>query len=108
MKIAVLFAFLLFGSAPDFNPVNEGEETSVLRGKVVDAANHEWLAGAEVRVKNTDIKVYCDMDGNFELRGLDPGVYEVEVRMVSYERTVFSAVEVSENTRLLKFCIASV
>lgn len=80
----------------------------MLRGKVVDAENHEWLAGAEVRVKDTNIKVFCDMDGNFELKGLAPGVYEVEVRMVSYERTIFSAVEVSEGTRLLKFCIASV
>ncbi len=44
-----------------------------LSGTVFDFQSGEALTGVEVSIEGTDIKVYTDFDGNFEIDNVKPG-----------------------------------
>lgn len=58
--------------------------SSVLKGKVIDKKTGEALVGAIVKINNTDIKVYTDLDGNFEIKNIKEGQYSLIVSYISY------------------------
>jgi hypothetical protein len=56
----------------------------VITGIVKDAIGGSPLPGAQVVVKNTDIRTMTDMSGRFVLTGVWPGATEVQSRRVGY------------------------
>lgn len=56
----------------------------VLTGQVIDNETGETLTGVMVKVKGSDTCVFTDFDGNFEIQGLEPGKYNLEVSLISY------------------------
>jgi hypothetical protein len=64
--------------------------TSVLSitGKVVDKITGEGLAGAEIKLIGSDIKVYTDFDGNFTISNIPAGAQAIKINYISYEQTV--------------------
>jgi hypothetical protein len=65
-----------------------GEKASVVEavkilGNVQDAASKELLAGASILIDGK--KIYSDLDGNFILTGIKPGVYKITAQLISYE-----------------------
>lgn len=63
----------------------EATEAIVLMGTVVDQSTGEVLPGAQVKINGIEEAVYTDLDGNFEVRDIKPGTYNLEISLISYE-----------------------
>lgn len=59
-------------------------QSGKVTGQVLDSANDETLSGATISISGTKIKAIADIDGNFTLN-LSPGIYKIEISMISYE-----------------------
>lgn len=79
----------------DGNTTNPPVTTSCVIGSVVDNTSGETLAGVTVTIEGTDQKVYTDLDGNFTIKDLKPGTYNLIVSMISYKNSLV------ENVKLL-------
>ncbi|SFC14162.1 CarboxypepD_reg-like domain-containing protein [Parapedobacter composti] len=67
-----------------------------IAGKVVNAETGEPIAGASVFVNNTTYGTSSTNSGDFELRGIPVGTYEVVVSSVGYH-TFVSPIRVTES-----------
>lgn len=76
--------------APVFHP----ELKTILAGTVIDHLSGEALVGVTVKVTGSDRSFFTDLDGNFLIKGLVPGNYELEVSYVSYQPNHLKQVEV--------------
>jgi TonB-dependent starch-binding outer membrane protein SusC len=56
-----------------------------IEGTVTDANNNEPLIGATIFVLETEQGTTADIDGNFEITGVQPGNYTVRVSFVGYD-----------------------
>ncbi len=57
-----------------------------LAGTITDQeVFNEGVVFAEVRLKNTDVKVQTNFRGNFEIKDVEPGAYTLEVSYAGYE-----------------------
>ncbi|HEY9115158.1 MAG TPA: carboxypeptidase-like regulatory domain-containing protein [Bacteroidales bacterium] len=90
----ILSATFGFGFA-DNDKINEpgnatpsAEQTIVLTGKVIDLSTNEVLTGVEINIEGTDIKAYSDFDGNFEIKDLKPGEYNIIASFISYQNSL--------------------
>jgi hypothetical protein len=54
-------------------------------GTVIDHQTGEALVGVALKLKGTDTKIYSDLNGNFEIKDLPSGTYDIEVDYVSYK-----------------------
>lgn len=63
--------------------VNKSSDDLQLTGTILDQASNESLAGAVVLIDGK--KVYSDLDGNFTLKDIQPGVHKVKAELISYE-----------------------
>lgn len=61
-----------------------------IRGRVVNAATGEPLAGTSVFISNTSIGTVTDNTGSFVLNHIPPGRYDLITSSVGYETNVFS------------------
>lgn len=60
-------------------------QNGVVQGVVVDAINNEPLPYANILVVGTDIGTTTDINGQFTLDGLEPGLYTLQAQYVGYE-----------------------
>jgi len=76
--------------------------TGKIAGKVTDADTKEPLIGANVIVEGTQLGASTDLDGNYVILNVPPGVYTVVVSMVGYQRVRMTdvRVDVDFTTRL--------
>lgn len=79
---AILFAALAFC-------VNAHAQSHIT-GKVVRADNGEPIAGSSVFISNTSRGTVSDKEGNFELRNIPPGKYDLVISTIGYETSVYS------------------
>ena len=68
--------------------------TGKIAGKVIDATTKEPLIGANVILNGTSLGASTDIDGEYYIINISPGVYSVSVSMVGYKKNV------SENIRV--------
>jgi hypothetical protein len=68
-------------------------------GTVVDQSTGEALPGAQVKISGLDQTVYTDLDGNFEVQGIIPGSYSLQISLVSYEENKIKDLVVSANKK---------
>jgi hypothetical protein len=62
--------------------------TVTLKGQVVDFNSGESLTGVEVTIEGTDVKAYTDFDGNFEIKDVKPGSYNLVASYISYKNSL--------------------
>lgn len=55
-----------------------------IKGKVTDASNSEPLVGATVKVTGEPLGALADLDGNYEITDIEPGVYTLEFSYIGY------------------------
>jgi hypothetical protein len=79
---AALFALPVFG------------QTGKISGKIADKKNGEDLIGASVVIVGTTKGVATDIFGAFEIAGVEPGTYQLQVRYLSYKTMVVNDVRV--------------
>ena len=79
--------------------VSRVENVKVLQltGSVVDEKNYESLAGVTIVIEGK--KYYSDLDGNFTIKDVKPGKYELVVELISYE-PVSLHVDLTKNEKL--------
>lgn len=68
--------------------------TGKLQGKVVDAATGEPLPGVNVVLVGTQFGSASDMDGDFIIIGITPGVYSVKATMVGFREVIVTGVKI--------------
>jgi len=89
--IELLILALIFLLEPMY-----GQTPGSLKGKVVDKATREPLPSVNVVVKGTYYGASTDVDGNFVVSKINPGVYVVEVKLLGYKVVQFPAVKIQE------------
>jgi len=90
--------------------VNQARETYSINGRVTDAKG-ETLPGATVFLTNSKIVTIVNGDGVFSLNVLQPGTYELVVKMLGYnsynqnvtiqKQSISITIKLSENTTAL-------
>lgn len=74
------------------------QEASIL-GIVFDKESKEPLIGATVGLDNSDKGTFTDFDGNYILRGLVPGIYDLVISYIGYHPTRITGVELKAGER---------
>lgn len=87
MRTRLFLLLLLFPFSVFSGNTNEAAARMQVSGKVIDQSSLEELAGVEVRIQNTDIVTFTDLDGRFSFASLPAGNYTLEFRLVSYRIT---------------------
>ncbi len=78
-----------------FAKASFGQETGgKILGQVVENGNRSPIAAANVLVAGTTRGCASDLDGNFELDGLEPGIYTLRVSVMGYETRSVSEIHV--------------
>lgn len=61
-------------------------QNGIIQGTITDAVSSEPIPFATIQVSNTSIGVVSDLDGNYILSDLEPGLYNIEVSSVGYKK----------------------
>jgi hypothetical protein len=100
LSIAAIATFtLMFGSLAfaEGDLTNTPVATATVSGTVLDITSGEALTGVAVSVEGTDLKVYTDLDGNFTIKGIEPGTYNLILSMISYKNSLIENVKLQAN-----------
>jgi len=83
--------------------------TGKIAGKVVDAKTREALIGVNVIIEGTVLGAATDLDGNYAIINIPPGVYNVKASAVGYSPVTKTDVRVSiDLTTTLNFELSEV
>lgn len=108
--VAIVISLIASTSAfaGEGNDKKEAKQNSQLSGLVLDQTNGENLAGVEIRVENTDIVCYSDLEGHFNIQNIEPGTYNLILSYISYNESFVEniTVEVGEQKELTVHLIA--
>ncbi len=70
-------------------------QTGKIFGRVSDALNNETLPFVTVLISNTQIGIQSDIDGNYILDNLEPGLYNLEFNFVGYKKQSIFEIQVT-------------
>lgn len=90
----ILITFLVLitiTAVPEANAQGRGK----IGGKVVDAATGEVLPGVNVVIVGTTLGSATDIDGDYFIANLEPGIYDVRASFVGYQDVIVQGVNVS-------------
>ena len=68
-----------------------------IKGRVADALSNEPVMFANILVVGTDKGETTDIDGNYEISGLEPGVYDLAFSYVGYKEQTIYEVQVNSS-----------
>lgn len=72
-------------------------KTANVKGIVIEESTGKPLTGVNIVIKSSKMATISDGEGNFLLRGLATGKYEIEFSFISYETKIISDVETLNN-----------
>jgi hypothetical protein len=74
-------------------------QTGSIRGRVIDSKTKETLPGANVYIQNENGMqgVSTDTYGYFHLKGLNPGIYSLNISFMGYRNQIATKIEVHTN-----------
>ncbi|MEK7730026.1 MAG: carboxypeptidase-like regulatory domain-containing protein, partial [candidate division KSB1 bacterium] len=88
--LAIMSVMLLVSVTPSF-----GGTTGKISGQVVDKKTGTALPGATVLLVGTSLGAAADVNGNYFILNVPPGVYSVRASVVGYSAVVQSGVRVN-------------
>ena len=91
MTFKPLFPLLLLISFQVFS------QSSIIKGKVSDATNNENIPFANVYIEETKSGVATDLEGNYQIKNLNPGLYTLTCSFVGYESKSIAEIIVNPN-----------
>lgn len=97
IAIAIFTFVASLSTFADGNATIPPAEMANVSGTVVDNFSGETLAGVAVSIEGTDLKVYTDLDGKFEINDLKPGKYNLVLSMISYKNSLVENVDLLPN-----------
>ncbi len=89
--VVILFVFFSYLS-------HSQTQTGSIKGLVKEKSTGETVPVANVIIEGTNIGTTTDFDGKFELKGLQPGSYNVQVSFISYKTKLVENVNVISGT----------
>ncbi len=72
-------------------------QSGVIKGKVTDAINNEPIPFANILALGTDKGTATDVDGNYEISGLVPGLYDIRATYVGYNEQTAYEIQVANS-----------
>lgn len=72
-------------------------QTGTLRGSITDGDTGEELIGATVMIIGTSTGTASDLDGNFSVSNIEPGIYTFTCQFISYDPITIKDVEIKSN-----------
>ena len=66
--------------------------TGKIAGKITDATTGEPLPGANVIIEGTPTGAATDLDGNYNIINIPPGLYNLRVKMMGYAETLMEGI----------------
>ena len=94
MKLKIqLIVFLILSCL--FSAQGFSQSKGELRGKITDKKSGEALPGVNVLVKGTYYGAATDLDGNFAILKMNPGVYTIEISMIGYKQIQQTGVKIN-------------
>ena len=73
------------------------QQTGSISGKITDNSSNEELIGANIIVVGTTIGTSTDLDGKYQIKGLQPGKYSIKVSYISYQSITVGNIDVKTN-----------
>mgnify|MGYP002356565957 FL=1 len=89
--IILIFSILIIHATSLFG------QTGSIKGVITDKKTKETIIGANVYLEGTTIGSTTNLDGQYEIRNIKPGVYTIVVSFISYKQQRFQKVKVSAN-----------
>jgi outer membrane receptor for ferrienterochelin and colicin len=74
-------------------------QNGTIAGKVVDVKTQEEIIGANVVIEGTTVGAATDMEGNFTINNVKPGVYSLVVSFVTYKTHLIKDVVVESGKK---------
>jgi len=100
----ILYGLLVFVAFFVVTQHAEAAVTGKIAGVIVDAKTGEPLPGTNVLIEGTERGAACDVDGYYYIIRLEPGIYNVQARMMGYTIVTKTGVRVtSGHTTPLNF-----
>ena len=100
LTVSVGFTFAGNDKTKDVSNTPVAAQTVTLKGKVIDLSTNETLTGVEINLEGTDIKVYSDLDGNFEIKDVKPGDYNIVASYISYKKSLVESFNAKTNANV--------
>ena len=72
-------------------------QSGVIKGTITDATNNETIPFANVYIEQTQNGVASDLDGNYIILNLKPGIYNISFSFVGYQSKSIAEVIVNPN-----------
>ncbi|MGB6035840.1 MAG: TonB-dependent receptor, partial [Cryomorphaceae bacterium] len=69
-------------------------QTGVIKGRVLDEVTNEPVPFSNVALQETSYGAVSDIDGKYEITGIEPGLYNVQATFVGYKTKTIFEVEV--------------
>lgn len=82
-KVIIPVFLLLFAGL--LSPALHGGTTGKIAGRITDAENGEPLPGANVQLEGTTLGAATDIDGNYTILNVPPGLYTVRISFIGYQ-----------------------
>lgn len=70
-------------------------QNGIIKGQVTNKRNNESVPFASIVLQGTEKGASTDLDGFYELTDLQPGVYNIEVSFIGFEKQVVYEIEVT-------------
>lgn len=78
-------------------------QNGTIRGTVVDKLNHQPVPFAPVGIVGTTLGAASDGDGRFEIKGVAPGIYNLQVNVLGYKPiTVYEVAVTASRTKVVE------
>lgn len=90
VKLAAVAAIVVL-----YAPTVPAGTTGKIAGKVTDAETGEPLPGANIVIEGTNLGAASDLNGNYTILNVPPGVYSVRFRFIGYAEVIVQNVRVN-------------
>lgn len=71
-----------------------------VKGSIKDKKSKEPLIGATIQLMGSSTGTVTDLDGNFELKDVKDGIYDIEIKYVGYKTAVRKKIKI-ENSKVV-------
>lgn len=86
---------LLLSLLVSFGTLLHAQYNGIIRGKVLSITTNEPVPFANIIVDGTTLGTSSDIDGNFEIKGIEPGFRNLKVSCLGYKTIIYRDVQVT-------------
>lgn len=73
------------------------QQPGTLSGNILDGKTNEPLPGVNIILRGTYYGAATDLNGNFSIKNISPGSYNIEISFIGYKTTQFNGIIIEPN-----------